>query len=139
MQIAVERSPAKARLRQQLDTFFTDTIFTFPMPVEKQLVRVQISVRRTDLLDWLNQQSDGIKTYWCDRRKSLEVAGVGAADLIQLASASSYESLLKRVSRYLNTLMRWLDRIDSFALASQRRITIPLVRRVLEEQAADLR
>jgi DnaA family protein len=46
--------------------------------------------------------------------------------------------LLQRVSRDLITLTDWLDRIDQFALASQRRITIPLVRRVLEEQDAGL-
>jgi DnaA family protein len=40
--------------------------------------------------------------------------------------------LLQRVSRNLRELVDWLDRIDRYALAAQRRVTIPLVRRVLQ-------
>lgn len=39
--------------------------------------------------------------------------------------------LLQRVGRDLALLMQWLDRIDRFALARQRRITIPLIREVI--------
>jgi DnaA family protein len=41
-------------------------------------------------------------------------------------AAANY--LLLRLSRDLGELTRWLDRIDQFALAQQRRITIPLLR-----------
>lgn len=50
-------------------------------------------------------------------------------------AAASY--LLQRVSRDIGDLTRWLDRIDRFALAAQRQITIPLLRRVLEAEASD--
>jgi DnaA family protein len=39
--------------------------------------------------------------------------------------------LLQRVGRDLALLMQWLDRIDRFALARQRRITIPLIREAI--------
>jgi len=45
--------------------------------------------------------------------------------------------LLQRVNRDLGTLSDWVDRIDRYALASQRRITIPLVRRVLQGPVSD--
>jgi DnaA family protein len=54
--------------------------------------------------------------------------------LVLDAATAGY--LLQRVSRDLGTLIDWLDRIDRFSLAAQRRITIPLVRRVLEEADA---
>ena len=45
-------------------------------------------------------------------------------------AAASY--LLQRVSRDLGELAEWLDRIDRFSLAAKRRVTIPLLREVLE-------
>jgi DnaA family protein len=67
-----------------------------------------------------------------------------ASALAQLASqmgftidepASSY--LLQRVGRDLAELTGWLDRIDRFALAQQRRITIPLLREVIANSARE--
>lgn len=45
------------------------------------------------------------------------------------SAAASY--LLQRVSRDLGQLTDWLDRIDRYALAAKRRITIPLLREVI--------
>ncbi|HMO46403.1 MAG TPA: DnaA regulatory inactivator Hda [Rubrivivax sp.] len=43
--------------------------------------------------------------------------------------------LLTRAARDLGTLMRLLERIDRFALARQRGVTVPLLRQMLQEQA----
>ena len=45
--------------------------------------------------------------------------------------------LLTRAARDMGTLMQWLDRIDRFALARQRAVTVPLLRQVLQEDPAD--
>jgi DnaA family protein len=45
--------------------------------------------------------------------------------------------LLTRAARDMGTLMQWLDRIDRFALARQRTVTVPLLRQVLQEDPAD--
>lgn len=45
--------------------------------------------------------------------------------------------LLARAARDLGTLMQWLDRIDHFALAHQRMVTVPLLRQLLQENAAE--
>jgi DnaA-homolog protein len=42
--------------------------------------------------------------------------------------------LLHRAARDLGTLMRTLDRIDRFALARQRQVTVPLLRQMLQEE-----
>jgi DnaA family protein len=42
--------------------------------------------------------------------------------------------LLRRFARDLKHLMALLDRLDDFALAQQRAVTVPLVRRMLEEE-----
>ena len=42
--------------------------------------------------------------------------------------------LLTRFSRDLKHLMRWLDRLDEFALAHKRAITVPLLRQMLAEE-----
>lgn len=43
--------------------------------------------------------------------------------------------LLRRAARDLGTLMQFLDRIDQFALARQRAVTLPLLRSMLQEDA----
>jgi DnaA-homolog protein len=45
------------------------------------------------------------------------------------------DHLLTRNARDLGTLMRLLDRIDHFALARQRAVTVPLLRQMLQEDA----
>ncbi|HPO19426.1 MAG TPA: DnaA regulatory inactivator Hda, partial [Rubrivivax sp.] len=45
--------------------------------------------------------------------------------------------LLRRSARDLGSLMRLLERIDHFALARQRTVTLPLLRQVLQEGAAE--
>ncbi len=45
--------------------------------------------------------------------------------------------LLVRAARDLGTLMRLLDRIDRFALARQRGVTVPLLRQMLQEDAVE--
>ena len=41
--------------------------------------------------------------------------------------------LMRRVNRDTLNLLRWLDRLDTHSLATQRRLTVPLVRQVLEQ------
>jgi DnaA-homolog protein len=43
--------------------------------------------------------------------------------------------LLTRIARDMGTVSAWLDRLDTEALATQRQITIPLIRRLLERAA----
>lgn len=45
-------------------------------------------------------------------------------------AALSY--LLKRLSRDISEITRWLDRVDAYTLSVQRRITVPLLREVIE-------
>jgi DnaA-homolog protein len=45
--------------------------------------------------------------------------------------------LLTRAARDLGTLMQLLDRMDRFALARQRPLTVPLLRQMLQEDAVE--
>lgn len=46
--------------------------------------------------------------------------------------------LMTRFSRDLKHLMALLDRLDEFALAEQRQVTVPLLRKLFEEEGATL-
>jgi len=46
--------------------------------------------------------------------------------------------LLTHFDRDLSHLMRLLDRLDRFALAKARPVTVPLVRQMLVEEGADV-
>lgn len=50
-------------------------------------------------------------------------------------AAAAY--LIQRLSRDLGELVDWLDRIDRYSLARQRKITIPLLRQVIGADAAE--
>ena len=49
-------------------------------------------------------------------------------------SADVMDFMLTRFSRDLGSLMQLLDRLDAYALQTQRTITIPLIRSMLENE-----
>ncbi len=59
-------------------------------------------------------------------RREADRRGIFLADEVM-------DYLLNRATRDLGTLMRLLDRIDRFALARQRQVTVPLLRQMLQE------
>ena len=62
-------------------------------------------------------------------RREAERRGIGLPDEV-------LDYLLARLARDLTHLMALLDRLDAFALAAKRTVTVPLVRRMLEEGEA---
>jgi DnaA family protein len=62
-------------------------------------------------------------------RREADRRGIFLADEVM-------DHLLTRNARDLGTLMKLLDRIDHFALARQRAVTVPLLRQMLQEDAA---
>ena len=63
-------------------------------------------------------------------RREADRRGIFLADEVM-------DYLLTRSARDLGTLMQLLDRIDHFALAHQRGVTVPLLRQVLQEDAVE--
>jgi DnaA family protein len=61
-------------------------------------------------------------------RREAERRGIALADEV-------LDYLLVRLARDLTHLMALLDRLDAYALAAQRAVTVPLVRRMLEVDA----
>jgi DnaA family protein len=49
---------------------------------------------------------------------------------------SAAQFLAHRVARDMGTLSRWLERLDAAALAAKKQVTIPLIRALLEQDAA---
>jgi DnaA family protein len=64
-------------------------------------------------------------------RREADRRGIFLADEVM-------DYLLVRTARDLGTLMRLLDRIDQFALARQRVVTVPLLRQMLQEDAVEV-
>jgi len=63
-------------------------------------------------------------------RREADRRGIFLADEVM-------DYLLTRSARDLGTLMQVLERIDRFALARQRTVTVPLLRQMLQEDAAE--
>ena len=63
-------------------------------------------------------------------RREADRRGIFLADEVM-------DYLLTRAARDLGTLMQLLDRMDQFALARQRTVTVPLLRQMLQEDAVE--
>jgi len=63
-------------------------------------------------------------------RREADRRGIFLADEVM-------DYLLARTARDLTTLMHLLDRMDRFALARQRLVTVPLLRQMLQEEPAE--
>jgi DnaA family protein len=63
-------------------------------------------------------------------RREADRRGIFLADEVM-------DYLLTRAARDLGTLMQLLDRMDRFALARQRPVTVPLLRQMLQEDAVE--
>jgi len=63
-------------------------------------------------------------------RREAERRGIALADDV-------LDYLLSRLARDLTHLMALLDRLDAFALAAGRPVTVPLLRRMLEQEGPD--
>jgi hypothetical protein len=65
-----------------------------------EAIRLALPVESIDLLAWLKSQSFDKKIYWNDKKANLEVAGIGAADLISGTDLSDYSSVIQRILKY---------------------------------------
>jgi menaquinone-specific isochorismate synthase len=59
--------------------------------------RIEREWEDIDILGWLNAQPHGVKVYWQSRDGDLEIAGVGAADLITAADFIGIKSAFDRI------------------------------------------
>jgi menaquinone-specific isochorismate synthase len=68
---------------------------------QKKLYRFVADVDGTSLLDWLCIQKACPKTYWSSRKKNLQMAGLGAADIIANEASLSLEQALTKIEKNL--------------------------------------
>ena len=65
------------------------------------LRRFEVNIDRLDLLEWLGVQKDDIRIYFSARDDSFEMAGVGAADVLDEDSSMSLQDTLEAMERNL--------------------------------------
>lgn len=76
---AFEPEPARRSLGSLVERVVLDALG--PESAPGRALRVEIPVSRTDAQAWLRAQDAPEKVYWSDRGGSVEVAGIGAADV----------------------------------------------------------
>jgi menaquinone-specific isochorismate synthase len=91
-------STAKERLAEQLNGFLINS----QIDNDHRFIRIQVPIGRLDIIQWLRQQSDEIKTYWRDREGKFEMAGLGEADIISGSLMPDYHALFLRLTEYLD-------------------------------------
>ena len=106
MDLVQEPVQEKFQLAEQIQQLLTsngDKVTAGP-----SLVRVTVDIRPTDPLTWLAVQPHDVKTYWCDRERRLEIAGVGIA--AQEPTSTDTSEMLQRLRSQLTTDngTRWL-------------------------------
>ena len=66
------------------------------------LVRAEVPIPCMDALAWLHAQRGGEKTYWLDRERSIEMAGIGAAHCVTGAGRLDYAALFAELRAALS-------------------------------------
>ena len=64
--------------------------------------RIEIEIDPVDPLTWLNAQQDRSKTYWRSRDASFEMAGIGAADLVEITDTPDFDQLQTHIADHLS-------------------------------------
>jgi len=64
------------------------------------VLRLEMSIEGIDILSWLRNQTYPQKLYWYDKNENLEVAGIGAADIVFGDELSGYGPVIQRVLKY---------------------------------------
>jgi len=68
-----------------------------------KMVRLEVPITMPNSLNWLNQQNHPIKTYWSDREGSLEMAGIGIADIITSEEQAEYVQIFSKIEKTLSS------------------------------------
>jgi len=64
------------------------------------VLRLALPIEEIDILNWLRNQTFAQKFYWYDKNENLEVAGIGAADIVFGDELSGYASVIQRVLKF---------------------------------------
>lgn len=64
-------------------------------------IRLEVPIGKIDIIQWLKNQKNEIKTYWRDRESKFEIAGLGEADMISGSLVPDYRALFLRLQEYL--------------------------------------
>ncbi|GBF78646.1 isochorismate synthase [Aphanothece sacrum] len=96
----VDFSQAKLSLADKLKAFFIHDIFL--LPNTDKFIRLEVPLNSLNLLSWLQQQKNNIKTYWSDREQKFEMAGVGEADVIHGQQTIDLASCFNHFHKFLS-------------------------------------
>ncbi len=102
MQLTMTKDNATKSLFTKIKQFFQGIKVNARIE-EKCLMRIEVKIDDLNLLHWLLNQPDEVKTYWRDREKRFEMAGVGEADVVagDVLPADTGK-LFDRLKRYLH-------------------------------------
>jgi menaquinone-specific isochorismate synthase len=88
-------------LREKVRQFFRSYYSRRPEKSENGLVRFEIEIGPVDLLSWLQSQRNPHKIYWSGRDHTLEIVGVGAANIVSGSTKLQYSEIIERLQKYL--------------------------------------
>jgi len=74
---------------------------SYKNPANSHFIRLEVPIDKMDMIQWLKNQTDTIKTYWRDRESKFEIAGLGEADMISGSLVPDYRALFLRLNEYL--------------------------------------
>ena len=88
-------------LREKVDNFFRSYYSRGPGKKESGLVRIEVEICPVNLLSWLQSQRNPYKVYWSGRDHSLEIAGIGAADIATGSTKLQYFEIIEQLQKHL--------------------------------------
>ncbi len=92
---------AKEILSEKIQDIYKSFINCESEFYNKQYVRIQINLKKSDILNWLHSQESKTKFYWSDRESRYAIAGVGYVDYLKCSQACNLENSFNYISRIL--------------------------------------
>ncbi len=92
----------KVEIKRNLDNFYKKRITISPESTHGRLIRIEVEAENIDVLSWLNNQKAEIRTYWSNRSRAFEMAGIGEAYLISIKENFDTSSVFEEMKNILS-------------------------------------
>ena len=115
--------------------------------LSNKIHRIEIPINKINILNWIKNQKNSIKTYWLNKNQDYEVAGIGAVDIVAGDAIDDISYIFNRLKSNLSTQYKHLryygglkfmqnDNLDKdWKCFGSYRFIIPLFEIVQEEES----
>lgn len=109
---------AKDILSEKINEIYKSSINSDSEFYNKQYIRIQINLKKSNILNWLHSQKSQTKFYWSDRGGRHAIAGVGYVDYLKCNQACNLKDTFNHIESVLKNSIRGIRYYGGFQFDS---------------------